>query len=62
MQKSVDALGAELLTLRCGRANPHILDKISVDYYGTPTPLTQIAAVAAPKPGSLRFNLGTLQP
>jgi ribosome recycling factor len=57
MQKSVDALSAELLTLRCGRANPHILDKISVDYYGTPTPLSQIAAVAAPE-----ARLITIQP
>jgi ribosome recycling factor len=56
-QKSGDALSAELLTLRCGRANPHILDKISVDYYGTPTPLSQIAAVAAPE-----ARLITIQP
>jgi ribosome recycling factor len=57
MQKSVDALNAELITLRCGRANPHILDKISVDYYGTMTPLSQIAAVAAPE-----ARLITIQP
>ena len=45
MQKTVDALSAELMTLRCGRANPHILDKIKVDYYGAQTPLTQIRCV-----------------
>ncbi len=57
MQKTVDALSAELMTLRCGRANPHILDKIKVDYYGAQTPLTQIAAVSAPE-----ARLITIQP
>ena len=38
MQKTVDFLGEDFMTIRAGRANPHVLDKIKVDYYGTPTP------------------------
>ena len=38
MQKSVDNLKEEYVTIRAGRANPHILDRLRVDYYGTPTP------------------------
>ena len=50
MQKSVDALKVELAAIRAGRANPAILNHIMVDYYGTMTPLTQVANVAAPEP------------
>ena len=39
MEKSLANLGEEYATIRAGRANPHILDKIKIDYYGTPTPL-----------------------
>ena len=39
MTKTLDGFEAELTTIRAGRANPHILDKITVDYYGSPTPL-----------------------
>ncbi|MCR5632869.1 MAG: ribosome recycling factor, partial [Eubacterium sp.] len=39
MQKAIDSLTADFATIRAGRANPHILDKIKVDYYGTPTNL-----------------------
>jgi ribosome recycling factor len=46
MQKKVDALAEEFASIRAGRANPKIMDKVLVDYYGTPTPVTQIAAVA----------------
>ena len=49
MQKSVDALLAEYATIRAGRANPHILDKIRVDYYGSPTPLQQVANITVPE-------------
>ena len=38
MEKSLDNLKEEYTTIRAGRANPHILDKVKVDYYGTPTP------------------------
>ncbi len=49
MVKSCDALAADYTTIRAGRANPHILDKIKVDYYGTPTPLQQVANVSVPE-------------
>jgi ribosome recycling factor len=47
MQKSVDATRNELATVRTGRASPHLLDRLSVDYYGAQTPLQQLAQVAA---------------
>jgi ribosome recycling factor len=46
MAKSVESSRGELATVRTGRASPHLLDRISVDYYGTPTPLKQLANVA----------------
>lgn len=46
MGKSVDRLAREYATIRAGRANPAVLDKVTVDYYGTPTPINQIAAVS----------------
>jgi len=46
MKKTVAALAKEYGTIRAGRANPAILDKIRVDYYGTPTPINQIAAIS----------------
>ena len=50
MQKTLSALEAEFATIRAGRANPAVLDKIRVDYYGTPTPINQMAAVSVPEP------------
>jgi ribosome recycling factor len=47
MTKSVESSRGELATVRTGRASPHLLDRIMVDYYGTPTPLKQLANVAA---------------
>ncbi|HET9185627.1 MAG TPA: ribosome recycling factor, partial [Solirubrobacterales bacterium] len=47
MAKSVDSTRGELTTVRTGRASPHLLDRIVVDYYGNPTPLKQLANVAA---------------
>ncbi len=47
MGKTVNALAAEYGTIRAGRANPQILDKVTVDYYGTPTPINQLASVSA---------------
>ncbi len=49
MAKSVEATRQELHTVRTGRASPHLLDRIEVDYYGARTPLRQIAQVAAPE-------------
>ena len=49
MQKSLDNLLAEFGGIRAGRANPHVLDKIKVDYYGTPTPLQQVGNISVPE-------------
>ena len=49
MDKSVKALEEEFNTIRVGRANPHVLDKIVVDYYGTPTPLQQVGNITVPE-------------
>ncbi len=49
MEKSLESLKNEYLTIRAGRANPHILDKIKVDYYGTPSSLQQVANVSVPE-------------
>ncbi len=49
MNKAIEALRRELSTLRAGRANPSILDKVQVEYYGVPTPLNQVASVTVPE-------------
>lgn len=49
LQKSVANLKQEFSSLKAGRANPHILDKITVDYYGTPTPIKQVGNVSVPE-------------
>ena len=49
MAKSVDHFNTELTTIRTGRANPALIDKIMVPYYGTPTPLNQLAQISAPE-------------
>lgn len=46
MNKSIDSLASEYTTIRAGRANPHILDKITVEYYGTPTNLQSVANIS----------------
>ena len=46
MQKSVESTRGELATVRTGRASPHLLDRIAVDYYGTQTPLRQLSNIA----------------
>ena len=50
MTKSIDFLQEEFASIRAGRANPHLLDKIKVDYYGTPTPLQQVGNISVPEP------------
>lgn len=50
MQKSVESLEREYNSIRAGRANPHVLDKIKIDYYGTPTPLQQVGNITVPEP------------
>lgn len=49
MKKSLNNLMEEYAGIRAGRANPHILDKLRVDYYGTPTPIQQVANVSVPE-------------
>lgn len=56
MQKSYDSLSEELASIRAGRANPHILDKIKIDYYGTPTSLQQVANVNVPEPRMIQIQ------
>ena len=50
MQKAYDYLVTDLGSIRAGRANPHVLDKIRVDYYGTPTPIQQVGNIMVPEP------------
>lgn len=50
MQKSVNVLKSELASIRAGRANPSLLDRITVDYYGTPTSLNKLATITSPEP------------
>ncbi|HBT47782.1 MAG TPA: ribosome recycling factor [Peptococcaceae bacterium] len=49
MQKTVEGLRRELATIRAGRANPALLEKVQVNYYGTPTPINQLATISAPE-------------
>ncbi len=58
MDKSIQVLKTELATLRAGRANPKILDRVMVDYYGTPTPINQLGNISAPEPRVLLITLG----
>ncbi len=53
MQKSVDSVAADFASVRAGRANAAVLDRIMVDYYGSPTPIQQIASIASPDPRTL---------
>jgi ribosome recycling factor len=53
MKKSIDSVASDFTSVRAGRANAGVLNRISVDYYGTPTPIQQIASVSSPDPRSL---------
>lgn len=53
MKKSIDSVSADFAAVRAGRANASVLDRITVDYYGTPTPIQQIASIGSPDPRSL---------
>ena len=53
MKKTISVLESEMKTIRAGRANPAILDKVTVEYYGAPSPLTQIANVSVPDARSI---------
>ena len=56
MQKSLNNLEEEYGAIRAGRANPHVLDKLRVDYYGTPTPIQSVANVNSPEPRMLQIQ------
>ena len=56
MVKAVDHLAFDFSTIRAGRANPHVLDKIRVDYYGTPTPIQQVGNVTVPEPRMIQIE------
>ena len=56
MKKTLASLESELVTIRAGRANPHILDKLAVDYYGAPTPLQQVANISVPEPRMIQIQ------
>lgn len=56
MQKSLDNLLSEFGGIRAGRANPHVLDKLKVDYYGTPTAIQQVANVSVPEPRMIQIQ------
>lgn len=53
MNKSLDSLKSNLVTVRAGKANPDVLNRVAVDYYGTPTPISQMAAIQTPDPRTL---------
>ncbi len=56
MSKSIDSVGADFAAVRAGRANAGVLDRILVDYYGSPTPIQQIAAIASPDARTLMIT------
>ncbi|MDY3108796.1 MAG: ribosome recycling factor [Lachnospiraceae bacterium] len=55
MEKAVDFLVSDYAGIRAGRANPHVLDKIRVDYYGTPTPLQSVGNITVPEPRMIQI-------
>ena len=56
MQKTVDVVKSDFGSVRAGRANAAVLDRITVEYYGTPTPLNQVAAISTPDPRILQIQ------
>lgn len=56
MDKTIEALKFEFSTIRAGRANAQMLDKIRVDYYGTPTPVNQVGSISVPEPRTLMIS------
>lgn len=55
MEKALTHLESDYQGIRAGRANPHVLDKIRVDYYGTPTPIQQVGNISVPEPRMLQI-------
>lgn len=56
MQKTLEVVNSDFASVRAGRANASVLDKITVDYYGTPTPIQQVASISSPDPRSLMIS------
>lgn len=56
LKKAIDSLNNDLAVIRAGRANPAILDKVMVDYYGTPTPVKSIGGVSVPEPRIIQIQ------
>ena len=56
MKKSIASVQADFGSVRAGRANPQVLDRISVEYYGSPTPLNQVASISSPDPRQLMIQ------
>ena len=55
MKKTCEHLEADFVTIRAGRANPHVLDKIKVNYYGSPTPIQQVGNITVPEPRMIQI-------
>jgi len=65
MKKTVEVLQSQYSTVRAGRANASVLDQVKVDYYGTPTPINQIAGISTPDPRTLMitpWDVSSLKP
>lgn len=56
MKKTMASLDSDLMAIRAGRANPNVLNKIMVDYYGTPTPIQQVGNVSVPEPRMIQIQ------
>lgn len=56
MSKTITALLDDFATIRAGRANPHVLDRITVEYYGAPTPMNQVGNISVPEPRILQIQ------
>ena len=56
MQKTLNSLDGELGTIRAGRANPNILNRLTVEYYGSPTPIQQVANISVPEPRLIQIQ------
>lgn len=56
MTKTIDTLNSELSTIRAGRANPHVLDRVTIDYFGTQTPINQVGNVTVPEARLLQIS------
>ena len=56
MSKAYEYLAADFATIRAGRANPHILDKIKVNYYGSPSPIQQVGNITVPEPRMIQIS------